>query len=292
MRILNFVLLVTVIFSFQAKAYSSIAKSLIKTANFEIQYQPGQTTRREAKIVGKKAEMFFQRLVSYLGNKPKNRIVISLEGDRGTTPGRRWAFVDPEFGWMHLVRFKEDTYPYQTGLSHELVHAYRFEHLKKIELPPPPAFLFVEEGLAEYLSNVIEPNKETFIAYGLGFDVAAGQWLAAGEGIPMDLLLDRQLALRNKCVAQAYSQQTSFVAFVAEQLGANAILNLAYAADLTDAASLHKYLGDSFASWAKRWESKLLERFKNVPNHEELGRVWRTKMPKADMHVCKSGVEF
>src|SRR5690349_11285635 len=152
MRTLSLILFVAIPFVAQARASFVNSQSSIKTEHFEIRYQSGQTTRNEAQTVGKKAEGFFRRLASDLGNKPKNRIVISLEGDRGTLPGHRWPFVDPEFGWMHLMRFAEDTYPYQTGLSHELVHAYRFEHLKKIEMPPPPAFLFLEEGIAEYLS--------------------------------------------------------------------------------------------------------------------------------------------
>lgn len=292
MQALSFVLFIFMISFAQAKESSIKSQRSLKTAHFDIRYQSDQTTLNEAQIVGKKSEVFFQRLVSYLGNKPKKRIVISLEGDRGTTPGHRWAFVDPEFGWMHLIRFAEDTYPYQTGLSHELVHAYRFEHLKKIEMPPPPAFLFIEEGIAEYLSNVIEPNKETFVGYGLGLNIAAGQWLAQNEAIPLDFLLDHQLTIRNKCVAQSYSQQASFVSFVSEQLGAKAIQKLAYATDLTDAASLTVYLGDNFTNWAKRWEVSLLERFNKTHNSEELGRIWRTKMPIEDMHVCKRGVEF
>lgn len=132
---------------------------IFKTQNFDIRYKSGQTTKREAEVVGQKAEVFFWHLESYLGQKPKNKLVISLEGNRGDDPKRRWAYVDDTVGWMHLFRFPEDTFPYQTGLSHELVHAFRFSHLSQIELPPSPAFVFLEEGLAEHLSNVIEPKK-------------------------------------------------------------------------------------------------------------------------------------
>lgn len=64
--------------------------------------------------------------------------MISLEGNRGDDPKHRWAYVDETAGWMHLFRFPEDSFPYQTGLSHELVYAYRFKHLSEIEMPPAP----------------------------------------------------------------------------------------------------------------------------------------------------------
>lgn len=265
---------------------------LLKTTHFDIRYKKGQTTQKEAQVVGKKAEVFYERLNSYLGQKPKGKITICLEGNRGDDPKHKWAYVDDTAGWMHLFRFPEDSFSYQTGLSHELVHAYRFEHLSEIGMPPSPAFVFLEEGLAEYLSNVIEPKKETFANYGYELDIIAGQWIHSHEEIPLDTLLTEQYRLRPLCIPQAYTQQASFIQFIESELGVKTIQRLAYAKDIRDDRSLTLYLKDSFSSFADKWKSSTLGRFNKIPNATELGRKWRSTDSVTNMHICKKGTDF
>lgn len=275
-----------------AQLFQEKSIRILKTQNFDVRYKAGQTAKREARIVGQKGEVFFQRLESYLGQKPKNKLVISLEGNRGDDPRHRWAYVDDTVGWIHLFRFPEDAFPYQTGLSHELVHAYRFAHLSSIELPPSPAFVFLEEGIAEYLSDVIEPKKDTFSTYGYDLEIVAGQWIELNEDIPLEILLNDQYRLRPLCIPQAYTQQASFIQFVEMKLGRAAIMRLAYAKDIRDETSFSSYFNDSFSNLAIKWRSSTLARFKEIPDHKVLGSQWRTKTPIANLKVCKKGFEF
>lgn len=182
-------------------------------------------------------------------------VLIYLEGNRGDDPKHRWAYVDDTDGGIHLFRFPEDTFSYPTGLSHELVHAYRFEHLNNVGMPPSPAFVFLEEGIAEYLSEVIEPKKATFSSYG-------------------------------------YDQQSSFIQFIERELGRETIVRLAFAEDIYNEGSFTKYLNDSVSNWAGKWRKSILERFRSITNHTELGHQWRTKTPVAEYKVCRRGVEF
>lgn len=283
---------VIVFFSSFAWAQPNEAFEIWKTRHFEVRYKQGQTSRKEARIVAKKAEGFFRRLASYLGHRPKNKIVISLEGNRGDDPKHRWAYVDDTVGWMHLFRFPEDSFPYQTGLSHELVHAYRFKHLSEIEMPPAPAFIFLEEGIAEYLSNLIEPRKATFSNFGYSLEIAAGQWFESEEDIPLETLLIEQYRLRPKCIPQAYTLQASFVQFLELEFGRATVRRLAYAKDIRDENSLKAYMGESFSAVTSRWKSSLLRRYEANPNHTELGRAWRNQTPVRDMSICKAGTDF
>jgi hypothetical protein len=262
------------------------------TPHFEIRYRDRQTTFEEAREVGDHAEAFYKRLEEYLGRGLDRRIVIGLEGDRRDEPGRRWPYVDTDHGWMHLFRFPEDTYPYQTGLGHELVHAYRFEHLSGVGLPPAPAFVFLEEGLAEYLSIQIEPGKKTFSTYGFELDIVAGQWLESDEYIPLGTLLADQWQLRPKCIAQAYTEQPSFIHFIESRLGRDVVRRLAYAGDIRDEASFTAYLGAPFATWVSGWEGSLLDRYRQIPDHDRFARQWRSETPAANLHVCKRGRDF
>ena len=265
---------------------------LLKTKHFDIRYKNGQTTPKEAQAIGEKAEVFYKRLHNYLGRKPKNKITICLEGNRGDDPKHKWAYVDETVGWMHLFRFPEDTFSYQTGLSHELVHAYRFEHLSNIEMPPSPTFIFLEEGLAEYLSNVIEPKKETFANYGYDLGVIAGQWITSDEDIPLETLLKEQYRLRPRCIPQAYTQQASFMQFIELELGVKTVKRLAYAKDILDKRSLTPYLKEPFPSFAGKWKASTLERFNKIPNSIEQASKWRNSDSVTGMHICKKGTDF
>lgn len=282
-------------------AVSSLAKSqeenheyseTLKTPHFKVRYKKGQTTQSEAQVVGEKAELFYKRLKSYLGRKPNSKITIFLEGNRGDDPKHKWAYVDDSAGGMHLFRFSEDTFAYQTGLSHELIHAYRFDHLNEIEKPPSPAFIFLEEGLAEFLSNVIEPKKETFANYGYDLDIAVGQWIESNDEIPLEILFKEQYRLRSLCIPQSYTEQASFVQFIEMKLGKETIIRLAYAKDVRDDKSLASYLKGSLSEWIAKWKLSTIDRFNKIPNHSEFGRKWRSKTPVADMHICKKGIEF
>ena len=275
----------------QAKpAGESTAK--LTSPNFEVRYQKGQTTALEAQKVSEKAEGFYKKLADYLGRQAERKIVISLEGNRGDDPKHKWAYVDTDAGWLHLFRFPEDSYAYETGLSHELVHAFRFEHLDKHGMPPSPAFVFLEEGLSEYLSNQIDPRKPVFANYGYDLELAAGQWLLENEDIPLGTLVDEQFRLRPKCIAQSYTLQPSFLAFVEAKLGRDVIRRLAYAADIHSQESFKSYLGMDFSEFAAKWRTWLLASLKKISNYKALGSEWRTKTPISEMHVCKKGVEF
>jgi hypothetical protein len=287
-----FVFCIVVLVSSFAWAQPNEAFEVWSTRHFEVRYKQGQTSRKEVRIVARKAEAFFRRLASFLGHKPKNKIVISLEGNRGDDPKHRWAYVDDTAGWMHLFRFPEDSFPYQTGLSHELVHAYRFKHLSEIEMPPAPAFIFLEEGIAEYLSNLIEPKKATFVNFGHSLEVSAGQWFESGEDIPLETLLSEQYHLRPKCIPQAYTLQASFVQFLELEFGRATVRRLAFAKDIRDEETLQSYIGEPFSVLVSKWKSSLLRRYQAIPNHTELGHAWRNQTPAADMYVCKAGVDF
>lgn len=265
--------------------------SSVSSPNFEVRYQDGQTTPQEAKIVSEKAEAFYKKLAAYLGRDAGRKIVISLEGKRGDDGKHRWSYVDTDAGWLHLFRFPEDTYPYEAGLSHELVHAFRFDHLSKVERPSP-AFVFLEEGIAEFLSNQLAPKKAVFPNYGYDLDVAAGQWTATGEDISLVTLLADQFKLRPKCIVQSYTLQPSFIRFVELELGREVLRRLAYATDIESEESFTPYLGDRFSVWAEKWRRWILKRFKVIQNHDRVGREWRTKTPVSEMYVCKKGVDY
>jgi len=284
------------VFFFQiCAAFGAENAPRLESNHISVTWEEAHTSRAEATTVLKAAESFFNQTETFFGKDftPKDKLVVSLEGNSQAPDGnKRRPYVDLLKGWVHLYRFKEDSFAYQTGLSHELVHAFRFAHLKRYGAEPSSAFTFLEEGLAEYVSNVIEGKKSVFPNYSYELDVIAGQWIAADEDLPLSILVRSESELGQRCFAQAYSQRPSFIRYLDERFGRPALIKMAYAEDIKSDESFKKYFGKEFTELSAEWKASALSSYLTKDPKKLLGRQWRTSTKIAQMYICKRGVDW
>ena len=117
------------------------------------------------------------------------KIVVLLHGPAERPDGSQgYPRVDGE-GRIHLCMFEPTYHGYFGALPHEMVHSFRIHRT-------PQHDWFFEEGYAELVALRAWKSPRSFPWYETPLEIAAGQWLARGEGIPLSLLRKNSSARR------------------------------------------------------------------------------------------------
>ena len=109
----------------------------------------------EIDLIKTQAELIYTRITPILGETlaPTNKIIIRLEGpfiDQG-------PYFDPD--GIHLFRYSPKENGYLALLTHEMVHAFREDFYIEKETWNWPTYGYFDEGFAEYIAQLVEPEK-------------------------------------------------------------------------------------------------------------------------------------
>ncbi len=243
-------------------------------------------TMAEMELGIEMAEGHFGSIEDIVGaaSAPTEKITVLLEGDLQA----RGPYFD--FSGVHMYRYADAEGGYWALLAHELVHAFRKDYVLTVEAWNWPSFGFFEEGFAELVAQVIEPDKRGFPFYGFPEDVVAGQWLVRGEYIPPATLRERHAELNQPCEIQAYPERASWFRFIDEIYGRQTVLDLAYPDSEPTTEVVQVLLGIGLEQLDQQWDEWLRARYQAYPNAEQVAQQFRQRT--SGHRVCRSGVEF
>lgn len=243
------------------------------------------TTSDEIEAAKEKGEGFYSAIRKLLGHEPKSKIVILMQGPAEQADGS-WGYprVD-SWGRIHLFRFGPTLESYFSALAHEMVHVFRFSRRANADW-------FFEEGFAEFVALRVDPPLRGFPWYDSPIVVAAGQWIANGEDIPLAILREMHRALNLPCKAQSYTLRSSFFDYLGKRYGNDAVLRMArqeHAGALSDYRTFFK---KNFDELDLEWRKALLTEYNNTADVNALARRYRQETPIQYMPVCKQGEQF
>jgi hypothetical protein len=233
-------------------------------------------------------EKYYLALREVLGHEPPAtkipKVTILLQGPAERPDGTRgYPRVDSS-GRIHLFQFGPTWHSYFSALAHEMVHVFRFRR----QIYPD---WFFEEGFAEFVALRVDPSLAGFPWYGFPLAVAAGQWIARGEGIPLTALRSNHRSINLPCKAQTYTLRSDFFDYLGRTHGDEVVLKMAAEERIGELAQYETFFGEGLATLEANWREDLLARYRSVEDADGQARHYRDS-PIKYMHVCAAGREF
>ena len=265
----------------------------MESTHFRVLSRDTAITETEVAAGAEAAERQYAALSRMLGEarSPRDKLTILLEGYRLSSQDTI-AWVDED--GIHLSRVSDRDGGYWGFFDHELVHAFRTFWIAEDRRQQWPYFMFIEEGIAEYLALEMNPDRQVFSTFGLPLDVVAGYWVTAGRDIPMSDLRERHSELTGRCSAQAFSQRASWFRYVAEAYGRERALDLAWIEVVPTSEMIKGLLGADYEELDARWRVWAAERYAEIPQAAELSATYRERLTASDLRlrVCRAGVDY
>jgi len=263
-----------------------------KSEHFQFSWRNGDLAENEMTNLKMKAENLYSRLAKLLREEgaPPAKISIVLEDDAALPDGSFKTSNIDESGALHLYRLPGSDKSYANTLGKGLVHAFRSEQIRAHR--DDPNFGFLEEGFAEFVSDIIEPNKPGFCEYGSPLQIAAGQWVAKKQDIPLENLFDQNQTLGTKCLLQACSLRASFISFLDKIYGRKNVMKLAYTSEKITPKVFSVLFKKSMHQFFDEWKDWLLDSYKSTPKHDKLADEYRQSAPLQNMHICVRGKDY
>lgn len=234
-----------------------------RTAPYEVVWSDAASAEEAAEVSVVVGDAW-DGLTKLLGPErvPKRQVIVRLLGDAkdGAVPT-----VDPKSGDILLVKYPGDDGGYTASLTHEMVHAFRWE-LWTDPTRQTDAFLFVEEGFAEAAAVQVSHPSTGFPTFGFPIAVAAGAWLGDRADKDVIELINRHKELNFKCMAQAYTLRLSFISFLVERFGFELLLQLAYFPQPLTAETIGSVYGSSLPSLTNDWATWARAKRDSVPD--------------------------
>ena len=291
----RFLLIIFILIQQSSFAVEGPYEHSIETAHLRILWNTADASATEVRRFKVEAETIYKSVMNTLGEKraPVEKITIILDGS-AKLPGKppRTPFTEPSRGWVHLFRYTSSDYAYHNGLSHELTHAYRFEEIKKHDKDKSTGFGFVEEGLAEYVSVLVEPNKPFFSTYGMPLNVIASYWMSEEKAIPLLKLLNQYSELDQKCLVQAYPLRASFIQYLDITFGRAALLGFAFSREAVNLALFKHLFGKEFLDLERDWKAYLIKSTAMISDLPAMREHYRNAYIQKSMYICTSGKDF
>jgi hypothetical protein len=241
------------------------------SAHFSYYWKSGNLDASEIGSVIAQSERGFMQVADFLGpeHTPKQPLVMLLEGASMLQPSVRPSFPNvDDTATIRLYRFPGDLAPYEQGMPHELVHAFRKDMIVLHEdmlKDDPTGYEFVEEAMAEFVAQQVAPGVHSFPSYGAALEVVTGFWLTTNRDVPLAYFLVHPEA-NPRCLAQAYPERASFFRYLFGTYGKAKLFQLAYQQAPLTKDSFAATFGVSFDDLAAAWRPWALAQFKAVPD--------------------------
>ncbi len=196
-------------------------------------------------------------------------IVVKLNGNYES----QGPYVDGD-GTIELWRYSAAEGGYWSLFTHELVHAIAFDTSAKLGALEWASLGFYNEAWAEYVAQLIDPEKTGFPFYGFNENVVAGHWVSQG-GPTLALLRTSHEELNLSCAHQSYTMRASWFRFVDETYGRHAALDIMYGGREMTSEVVEEILGDSLLIVDDAWQTWVLERYALYPGADAEAASYR-----------------
>jgi hypothetical protein len=239
----------------------------------------------EVEGVKAEASRLYASVAARLGEEPEGKVTIVLGGFAERPGGGREYPRVVAARRVLLFKFVPDYRNYFGALAHELVHVTRFDRRRTADW-------FFEEGFAEFVALRADTSLAGFPWFDFPVTVVAGQWLAAGEDIPLIELSKRHDELNQKCGAQGYALRASFFDWLGRTHGDDVVLRASREAHAGALEDYEKFFGKPFGQLEQDWRSAVLAEYEATPGAGALAQRFRRESPVKYQKVCLDGVDF
>lgn len=197
---------------------------------------------------------------------------VRLNGDvRSQSP-----YIDAD-GTIQLYRYSAEEEGYWALLAHEIVHAIAFDHAVEAGALEWAALGFYNEAWAEYVAQLVDPEKTGFPLYGFDDEVVVGHWVMHG-GLTLAMLRGSHWELNERCQHQAYPMRASWFRYVDETYGRQAALNVIYAGQEMTPPVVEAALGQSLAAVDEGWRAWVRARYVGHPGADAQAAAYRARI--------------
>ncbi len=231
------------------------------------------SSEAEINAVLAKAEVLYERILTVLGedHRPQNKITIRLEGD--------FKEKGPYFDnlGVHLFRYSPGENGYLSLLAHELVHAFHEDYYIEYDPYRWENYPYIDEGIAEYIAQLVDPSKTGFPWYGFNEYAVIGDLVLSENYIPHHILREQHNEINDPCNIQAYTQRSSWMRYIDETYGRNALLMLYFAETAPTDEFFVETLGVDLATVDAAWESWVIENYNNTPMAGDIAAAFRER---------------
>ena len=242
-----------------------------ESAHFIILTNSEHSITDEIDLVNDRAEWIYQELINLLGEDraPDGKITIRMEGSfTGQGP-----YFDPD--GIHLFRYSAAENGYLALLTHEMVHAFRESYYIEEEPWNWPTFPYFDEGFAEFMAQIIEPDKTGFPFYGFSEHAVVGDMVLQGQALPHDSLRMHHEALNQPCHIQSYPLRASWFRHVDEVYGREAMLAIAYPTKEPTSDVIQELIGVDLPTLDQEWEVWIIDKYENTEEASQIAQEFR-----------------
>lgn len=231
------------------------------------------TSEEEIDKIIKISESLFADISDFLGDKHKqvSKIHIWLEGDMIS----KGSFVD--FDGVHLYRYSEVDGGYFAVLAHELTHAFIAPWFIEMKAWDWPTYRFFDEGFAEYVAQKVDSLKQGFPFYGYSEHVVAGNLVASNTHIPCDILRAHHDDYNDACNLQAYSQRTSWIRYLDEVFGREALFSVVFPDKEPTDEVVDSLIGVTLIELDVMWESWIVQKYNSIEGAQEIAEDYKNR---------------
>ncbi len=251
----------------------------VRTEHLIFEYEDGAIGEEGLAYAKEQGERWYQAIADMLGHHPDARIRILLNGN-AQQPDGSWGYPRVDgLGRVHLYKYTPDDKNHFNAMAHEMVHAFRFRRDARMDW-------FLEEGFAEFVALSVDSSLGGFPWFETPTVIAAGQWFASNEEIPLAVLRERHSDLNMKCKAQAYTLRSSFFEYLGTTFGADHVVELAALEGAGTDEHYQLVFGKSFTELTGDWKAWLASAYNDIADAESKARYYRTQSPLKYQNVC------
>jgi len=257
--------------------------------HFEFYWEGDTVSKEELQNLESQLEIAYPKVADYLRFNFSSRfkVVLGSEAKDGDVPQ-----VD-EKGVIRLFRFPFPGKAFLQGVPHEIVHAVRHERNTRVEggREPHPGFYFMEEGLAQYISDEVAGPHISFPTFGRSLDVIAGNWIREKASIPLSVLFTSP-EVSFKCMLQSYPLRASFLKYLFETEGKQKVLRLVNAGSRFDPDLFRRYLGRDADELFFAWETWAIKKFIERKDAASVLKDLKVSTPFFSFKICRKGEDW
>lgn len=199
-------------------------------------------------------------------------IEVHLDGNAGSG----YPYVDDN-GAIHLYKFSDEEDGYWALFAHELTHAIAIDYQLQFGTFEWESLWFYFEGWAEYMAQVVQPDKSGFPLYGFNEAVVLGHWLSVSD-LTLDSLRNNHEALNMKCQIQSYPMRASWFRYIVAAYGFQAAMNINYSKTEMTPEYIEALLGESLPVVDANWRDWVLARYADQQGADQEAEQYRNRV--------------
>ena len=246
---------------------------LEESKHFIIRSNSQHTSHDEVRLVKAQAEWLYDEIRKIFGEEWNldKKIVILMEG----SANEHGPFFDT--AGIHLFRYSPEENGYLALLAHEMVHAFQEPFYIEKKTWTWSTYGYYDEGFAEYVAQLVEPNKTGYPFYGFPEHVVVGDLVKKERMIPHHLLRTQHEKLNESCKLQAYPVRASWFRHLDEVFGRAKMLSFIHPEEEPSSALMQALTGFDLETIDQKWQNWVVAKYEMVQGADEIAQQYRDR---------------